>query len=638
MLTVQVVTAVPTFVLVPACVMYSLKVRSGNFHSILPAGLLLVDLQGLLGASAWPVAGLLAVVAFRGVSEPRSKEKQDGQTVSSDKTHTVFLVLLLASPFYLSWPLLCSWSLWLGTLLMCFTNVVVSLMCAYVTSDSTRWEFDAGDAGEINWTQYEPQQNKDLEDAWKNEAWKNDGRHFHHFFESNRFEYRVDVKKDQMEQRNVQTGKVRKVRRLLVKHAVNNLDASTAGCAFTFMLAGVWCLFHVLWTGWFYVPLEQDTSQLCLIATAIKHSTDTSVGHILHLDGLGYDFALFLALLLHRHRLIRRGEWSDGDDLNSDLSSLPERSFSLLPNVQFWDVTILRSVKQTLAVEIQKSRALSKAKAALTYVWVASFALVLTAGSMALACLFGDIPTGFDSEEGTIQWMTSSSSSNNSFVPVMILMVVLFSIIGLLSWTVVCDVSDLGTDKDTEQSPKTTAADSSDRYIPILCCQLVALPLVGALYFERTGQSASQISQSVTESSAVPTSIVALGFGVFVLIIADRAVYMLESRTCKLVMLWCSLITFCGYWIYDDSKSDTLSDSSWSPIHVLLTLVCSAYFYESAIQLEIKLKRTHGRRFTQYTKVPGDTQTWVHWFRWPIRKTPFLMELVYLVRKSFCTH
>eukprot|EP01043_Picozoa_sp_COSAG02_P003005 COSAG02_NODE_71_length_42019_cov_36.443893_8_plen_690_part_00 len=171
-----------------------------------------------------------------------------------------------------------------------------------------------------------------------------------------------------------------------------------------------------------------------------------------------------------------------------------------------------------------------------------------------------------------------------------------------------------------------------DGYVPVLCWQLVALPLVVALYFERTGQSASQISQSVTQSSTIPTSIVALGCGVFVLIIADRAVYMVESSRCKRLMLWVSMVAYCAFWITSDSRIDAQSDSaeaqSWS---VWLMIACSMYFYKSAIQLERELKRNPERRFTRYEKVPGDKNTWVHTFRGPIRKAPFLMELVYLV-------
>ena len=84
MLTVQVVTAVPTFVLVPVCVVYSCFgfAKLKGVHSILPAGLLLVKLQGLLGASAWPVAGLLAMVASCGVSERgQSKAKLHNQNI-----------------------------------------------------------------------------------------------------------------------------------------------------------------------------------------------------------------------------------------------------------------------------------------------------------------------------------------------------------------------------------------------------------------------------------------------------------------------------------------------------------------------------------------------------------------------------
>ena len=655
MLTVQVVTAVPTFVLVPVCVVYSCFgfAKLKGVHSILPAGLLLVKLQGLLGASAWPVAGLLAMVASCGVSERgQSKAKLHNQKVLS-ATFTVLSLVFLASLLNCVALWLAVWlsKLWLGALFMGVTNLLFVALIAFVTSDSVRWQFDASDNGAVaNWTDYESQQHNELEIAWKS-----DSTEIHHRFDLIQepfcFEYQVGGERYQMKQRNLHSGTDRKVRRLHEKHEVN-VDKSTAGCAFTLVLALVWCL-HVLWI-WHYLPidapsrmsaLDQDaTTTWCSIASGIimDGAETNDVGRVLDLKDLGYDFALFLALLVHRHRLIRRGEWSDGDDLNSDLSNLTERSFSLLPDTKFWNDTILHPVKQSFAVEIQKIAFLSttKLKTFLSRAWLSSFALVLTAGSIGFLCVFDDIPVGLDAT-GTVQWINGCKTNNVKFLAGLTAFVVPGSIVGLVSWAATCDVSTIGTAKATDDptdstqcASKTTAAGSTDGYIPILCYQLLALPLVVALYFERTGLTASHISQSVTQRSAVPTSIVALGFGVFLLIIADRAVYMLESRTNKLVMLWCSLLAFCGYWVYDDSQSDTSSDSSWSLVHLFLMLVCSAYFYESAVQLEIKLKRTHGRRFTQYTKVPGDTKTLVHRIRWFIRKTPFLMELVYLVRKS----
>jgi hypothetical protein len=169
-----------------------------------------------------------------------------------------------------------------------------------------------------------------------------------------------------------------------------------------------------------------------------------------------------------------------------------------------------------------------------------------------------------------------------------------------------------------------------DGYVPMLCWQLIALPLVVALYFQRTGQSASQISQSVTQSSTIPTSIVALGCGVFVLIIVDRVVYMFESSTCKRLLLWVSMLAYSAFWVTSASDTDDQSTDDQSE---LLMIACSMYFYQSAIMLERKLKRNPQRRFIRYDKVPGDQNTWVHTFRGPIRKVPFLMELVYLVSR-----
>jgi protein-S-isoprenylcysteine O-methyltransferase Ste14 len=282
-----------------------------------------------------------------------------------------------------------------------------------------------------------------------------------------------------------------------------------------------------------------------------------------------------------------------------------------------------------------------------------SLVMVLVAASLGMMCVFDDIPTHIDFEDWSIVWTGQTGASCLSRNPHYLLVIVVFSLfftfVGLLSWAVVCDITGLKADEGKvevglEIQPGLDASSPSDDdgYVPILCWQLVALPLVVALYFEMTGQSASQISQSVTQSSSVPTSIVALGCGVFMLIIADRVVYITESRTWKLLMQWLSLMAFCAYWITADSLAVDESDSSenWSwtgSWSIRLMVACSMYFYKSATQLERKLKRKHGRAFTQYDQVPGDKITMLHKLRFLIRRTPFLMELVYLVRDShFC--
>eukprot|EP01045_Picozoa_sp_COSAG04_P015987 COSAG04_NODE_1303_length_7305_cov_10.223980_3_plen_623_part_00 len=193
-------------------------------------------------------------------------------------------------------------------------------------------------------------------------------------------------------------------------------------------------------------------------------------------------------------------------------------------------------------------------------------------------------------------------------------------LVGLGAFILTCETTVPNSGSDASQNKHLQARDN---YIPILVCQLLALPLVFLYWIEQTGQSGSQLAESVAQST-IPTSMVALGCGLFVLIIADRAVYMLESRILKMLILWCAMVGFCVYWI-----SVGFVSTGFAPAAVMLA--CSAYFYQSAKQLESKLKRTRGRRFTSGDP-KKDSPTWVHKTRDLVRAVPFLIELVYLVR------
>eukprot|EP01043_Picozoa_sp_COSAG02_P002628 COSAG02_NODE_61_length_43452_cov_741.297804_26_plen_681_part_00 len=679
MLTVQLVNAVPPFVLIVGCLLHSIWIllkplvfahKQYDAHkqfleSLLPVALLAIGLQGLFGSLIWPAVGLLSITAYLGTSkldirEPSSTaiQRRGGSLIDQVVVFSCAGALILLGFCIISWVGL----VW-GTV-CCL--VIAVIVCYLVFAEFERWEYedwedeDMGGRSKYIWSRYSDDDSARLEKEWRKESKDMVNFEITHPRRlglpagSTR---QVDVEK--MEQVNSATGQKRNVRRIdstlsIIRHQLGTPEMCLV---YTLVLTLFWIFTKFkTWSTGSYNPPHNDLQHIC--ERLYQPDGTESFGHVLDVDmlNLGWDIALLIVLLLHRHRLLRRGEWSD--ELNSDLSQLVpnqlDRSFSLLPPLEFWDDALLRPVKQNVAVYIQdKVQLTSLFGVRLSTLSMISLVMVLVAASLGMMCVFDDIPTHIDFEDWSIVWTGQTGDSclsrNPHYLLVMVVFSLFFTFVGLLSWAVVCDITGLKADEGKvevglEIQPGLDASSPSDDdgYVPILCWQLVALPLVVALYFEMTGQSASQISQSVTQSSSVPTSIVALGCGVFMLIIADRVVYITESRTWKLLMQWLSLMAFCAYWITADSLAVDESDSSenWSwtgSWSIRLMVACSMYFYKSATQLERKLKRKHGRAFTQYDQVPGDKITMLHKLRFLIRRTPFLMELVYLVRDShFC--
>jgi hypothetical protein len=778
MLTVQLVAAIPPFVLVVGCLSYSFWIvyvqslwlvylqphvvglgilqtwfddptgsdgqhdaRTHFAKSLLPAGLLVIGLQGLLGALVWPAVALLTITAYLGTSLNSSQEIAHEQRTPGSVVAKMFVVIVVVlfigiAPYFIT-----AYSgLFFGTAwIACW----IAVACFVVFMGHQRWEYEEdegvataracseqfaqGQADEalaagtrlhvspygegvyerferntfgandhyicfgsggtkkvaLNklqpqeywtvlalaaeqaakiaggvWREYKDEDSKTLE-----KQWQKDDTILVSLIISNPAQpnlspagYTHLVNLERMEQKTLATGTKRNIRRTEVtitgkpgttlSSITQELGTPEMCLVYTLLLAFFWL--YTVFKTWFDtggsttdLPL---TEHMC--ERLYQPDGTERFGHVLDVDlgsSVGWDIALFLMLLLHRHRLRRRGEWSDA--LNSDLSKLAGRSFSLLPPIKFWDHTLLDPLKQYVAVPVQeKVKQKSVIGVELSTWTMVSGLLVLMAASLGLMCVFDEIPVALRNTDGpTIGWTGQATdgcpSDYSAFLMGIAVFVVFFAVVGLVSWAVVCDTSGIKAKKrEDEAAVIMSDPDHEDGYIPILVWQLVALPLVVALYFERTGQSASQISQSVTQSSTVPTSIVALGCGVFLLIIADRAVYVLEASTFKLLILWASLLAFCAFWISGDSLNDDQSDSaesfswtgSWS---VRLMVACCMYFYQSAVQLESKLKRNPKRRYTRYSKVPGDKNTWVHTLRRPIRQVPFLMELVYLVRQ-----
>ena len=756
MLTVQLVTAVPLFVLVIGCLFYSLwivyvqprwvvylrpvswlEVRclprfiqtwlrdptrgdgQSDAHehfvkSLGPAVLLVIGQQGLLGALVWPAVALLTITAYLGTSRLTSSanpEKFDDADLEPEpepeqffapresyitpspneaKRKTIeplleprepgscvwqIVVVLFAVVFLAGLFVIMAWAglIW-GTV---YVAVIVAVVCTVVVTGDQHWEYEERERRSwqlCSWHMYSwhlcswhlcsIDDSLELEQNWQKGLKgvitleiPNPEQIGLHRGATRR------VNLATMTQENSETGETLNVRRsvswwyMVPRTTLFNirqeLGTPEMCLVYTLVLTSFWCYTVLRFNG---AAAELPfTEHMC--ERLYQPDGTERFGHLLDVDmgsSIGWDIALFLVLLLHRHRLRRRGEWRD--ELNSDLSKLAERSFSLLPTVAFWDRTLLVPLKKHVAkkrtaIQVQQTVQRKVVIGVKLSTWtMTSLALAQAAASLGMMCMFDDIPVAFSPKNAGGSFFTwtgqvgdSCSSDHSVYLIVIVGLIVFFTVVGMLSWAAVCDTTEIKTKTgkdEAESKPVASAASAPDApdddgYIPILCWQLVALPLVVALYFERTGQSASQISQSVTQSSTVPTSIVALGCGVFVLIIADRAVYMLESRTSKLLMLWGSLLAFCAYWISTDSLTDGHSVSwswtgSWS---VRLMIACSMYFYQSAKQLERKLKRNPKRRFTRYNSVPGDKNTWVHTLRTPIRKTPFLMELVYLVRE-----
>ena len=747
MLTAQLVTAVPPFVLVIGCLVYSFvhclptsQPRVAFVKSLRPPALLVIALQGLLGSLVWPAIALLAALAYLDAgANPLGHHNDDERVSGAAARESAWAAAVYAVGFGISvlsfavsiigvlFYILATCGLWWGT---AWAAVVCVVVCVLLAHD-------------------------------------------------------VVIKKSDL----------------------RKLGKPQMCFAYTLFLALFWCCGEIIFPLVFGGNSQTDGtfSWQTMCRLSYQPGGTECLGHVLDVVVSAWDVALFLVLLLHRHRLRRRAEWSDksvssstrslpGNSIliNSDLNDLSKRRFSLVPPNEFWDHTLLNPLKQHVAVWVQENNPFQDAVIFIRFsTWtMVSAVFVLAAASLGMMCVFDDVPVGFNENTGgwgSIQWTGQQNagsclSTSMTYLKVLTSVIILFSAAGLLSWAAWCDVEsldeeamkvELGADPDNPDKHITYGYDSilerrlsksqenapekarekhfllqqenlkkqeemllklmrslacgdritvrrtllniktyetkrvtvepdkepiieeqtcyepsddvarivaitgpvnsassketltrlgfatpieekkrddietvdsgssvsdDDGYVPILCWQLVALPLVLALYFEETGQSASQISQSAKQSSTVPTSIVALGCGVFVLIIADRAVYMLESSTCKLLMLWASLLAFCAFWITSDSGIDAQSGAadsqswtgSWA---VWLMIACSMYFYYSAVQVERKLKRSPGRRFTQYEKVPGDKNTWVHALRTPIRKVPFLMELVYLVSR-----
>lgn len=554
------------------------QLKAVFFQSLLPPALLVIGLQGLLGALVWPAISLLAFTAYLGSVNPHTDKQQGSQPGS-----VIFgiSVLLCASIVMgLLFLVLATFGLWWGT-------AWVAIVCIGI--------------------------------AW--------------------------------------------CRTNIAENVQNEIGKPTMCLAYTSVLASFWAIDEImlpLILGGNSQPAEDNSLfSLQRMCEQVYQPDGTEfLGDLLDMDVSGWDIALFLALLLHRHRLRRRGEWSL--ELNSDLNGLAERlaksqrPFALFPPTTFWDRSLLNPLKQHVAVWVQKSNQNRTEALGFSFsTWcMISGLFVLAAVTLAILCVFDDIPVGFNENTGGKQWSIewtghqdagSCLSENGTYLKVLAGVILFFSTVGLLSWAAVCEVQGVEVKGVSERWRRLTvellecgSAPDDDGYIPMLCWQLLALPLVVALYFQRTGQSASQISQSVTESSTVPTSIVALGCGVFLLIIVDRAVYMCESSRCKLLLLWATMLAFCAFWITNDSDdpSNAEGGEGWTgDWAVWLMIACCMYFYQSAVQLEIKLMRNPERRFTRYENVPGDKNTWVHTFRTPIRKTPFLMELVYLVSR-----
>ena len=350
-----------------------------------------------------------------------------------------------------------------------------------------------------------------------------------------------------------------------------------------------------------------------------ENGGNEATGFVLRQDTAWWDIVLLLALQLHRDRLIRRGEWfdtsgsADSGLMNSDLYHLLDRPFKLLPNRCFMTAFVQTPFVNCVAKPFQ-----AKVQGLLSEEMLEKLSKhVYWHIVMLLSCVFTAIGG----------WLLGSVAPLT--LNVGLGLIVLGLVLGLVG--LVWFVNDYDVSKDTDSKQPSDGRDSDvdagehDNYVATLCWELVALPLVVWFYFQKTGQSASTLSASVTQS-ALPMSIVALGCGVFVLILIDRMVYVHESRVCKLVLLWGSVVAFCVFWILNpsppevDTETSSFRSQSWP-----LMIACSLYFYQSAKQLETKMTRKPGRRYTQ------DQKTWVHTLRWLIRGIPFLMELVYLI-------
>ena len=389
MLTAQLVTALPPFVLVMGCLGCSIgfclpprQPRAAFVQSLLPPALLVLGLQGLLGALVWPAIALLATLAYLGAeanplgSHNEEEPIQRGCTPGAVSAAVfgiivlLFAVSVIGSLFFV----LATFGLWWGT---AWVAVVCIVVCALVVKCSLKSFL------------------------------------------------REELGKPEM-------------------------------CfAYTLFLALFWCCDQMIFPLVFGGDSQTDGifSLQTMCGQLYQPDGTECLGHVLDVVVSAWDVALFLVLLLHRHRLRRRGEWSDKSvssstrslALNSDLKDLSKRPFSLVPPNEFWDRALLNPLKQHIAVWIQDNNHLKTVLGVSFSTWtMVSVVCVLVAASLGMMCVFDDVPVGLHENTGggwgSIQWtgqqnVGSCLSTSMTYLKVLAIVILFFSAAGLMSWT-----------------------------------------------------------------------------------------------------------------------------------------------------------------------------------------------------------
>eukprot|EP01047_Picozoa_sp_COSAG01_P010006 COSAG01_NODE_419_length_17278_cov_34.763432_3_plen_2268_part_00 len=177
----------------------------------------------------------------------------------------------------------------------------------------------------------------------------------------------------------------------------------------------------------------------------------------------------------------------------------------------------------------------------------------------------------------------------------------------------------------------------TDRYLPMVLAQLLALAMAPLLYAELNSSGGVASLTEQVETNEIASGLVVLMFFQFMMILADYSIYLLHWIRIKQVLQWVALLVYIIlYFVWGARTQTSAAPAAGGPSLWLRCFYAAnfAYFYFSAVQIghgyprvvDIKSKR----RLTQSTDSFHSGAVSAS------RAVPFFTEFVYLV-EWLCT-